>query len=1008
MKKLSCFVVGLLLFSGFAIIGIGNEADEKLETVSLSFLELDIIEKDLFVEIEVEGSNNHIFSAGKPMLPVYTETLILPFGAKVNEVLCEVENVESRVLTCKVLPAPEPQIKSTIKISTEPQIDEIVYTSNEIFPNDWYSYHVGVGLDENMEHKTLMTVNTYPVRYNPAEDTIFYARDIDLKIKYENPDYNPFPATVEYDMVIISPETFSADLQPLIDHKNSYGVETILKSYEEILDEYTGIDEPEKIKYFIKDALEEWGVTYVLLVGGLKNMVYAKPRDDENKGVSGWHLPVRYSNLDEGEPGYCCDHYFADIYKEGGIFDNWDSNNNGIFAEWTGLKKDTIDLFPDVAVGRLACRNDNEVKSVVDKIITYETGADSSWFEKMIVVSGDGFLDQEDLNFQWDTNGLPEGEYTIYAQTKNPENQEGPKEEIHVTIDRSVETKLTFNHEDHLKIENYPNYPYLPIAEIVTVADGDILGNTDFSYRPDDGEAYLNSYTGWANMKYEDGVLYIRGKNYDPKPYGVKSDIRVWIKNSAGEMVFEDERLGFETYFEGEWTTGDRTVRDRGGVFYYMPSEFDREYFWTSNGNWETQTDVINAFSQGCGFIFFSGHGSPGWWGNHFPGIPGNRRGSQIEGLLVFDFHGPPFLPMEKLTNEYKTPICVVGGCHNSMFNISLIPSILDRENKMMTHTYGRPTPECWTWYLTRISKRGAIACMGNTGYGYGNLGDWCNAGGVDNWITTEFFVKYAEGHEVLGDAYAQALTSYVNHFRTMGIPESPWDSGHEKTVQQWVLHGDPSLKMGGYPTQTNLRISNDDGDSYAGDSVQLQASAYETPNTYIWDLDNDGEYDDATGEEVTKQWADPGVYWVSVKAIYDNREDTALTIVDILNKKPNKVIIDGPKNLNMGQTYTYTVEGTDPDGDELFYLVEWGDETYTIIEPDDPNTVTHKWAKTGSFDIKLLAIDSNAEWAEETLRITISKNKHGSLPLLQFIHNMLEKYPNLFPLLKQIIGLVN
>jgi len=72
MKKLSYFVVGLLLFSGFAIIGIGNEADEKLETVSLSFLEPNIIEKESFVEIEVEGSNNRIFNAGKPMLPVYT------------------------------------------------------------------------------------------------------------------------------------------------------------------------------------------------------------------------------------------------------------------------------------------------------------------------------------------------------------------------------------------------------------------------------------------------------------------------------------------------------------------------------------------------------------------------------------------------------------------------------------------------------------------------------------------------------------------------------------------------------------------------------------------------------------------------------------------------------------------------------------------------------------------------------------------------------------------------
>ena len=92
---------------------------------------------------------------------------------------------------------------------------------------------------------------------------------------------------------------------------------------------------------------------------------------------------------------------------------------------------------------------------------------------------------------------------------------------------------------------------------------------------------------------------------------------------------------------------------------------------------------------------------------------------------------------------------------------------------------------------------------MGNTGYGYGILNEWCTTGGLDNWITPEFFRQYGtEGHGILGNAYAQTLTSYVNVFRTESVPDFGWDSGHEKTVQQWVLHGDPSLKLGGYQSQ--------------------------------------------------------------------------------------------------------------------------------------------------------------------------------------------------------------
>jgi hypothetical protein len=210
------------------------------------------------------------------------------------------------------------------------------------------------------------------------------------------------------------------------------------------------------------------------------------------------------------------------------------------------------------------------------------------------------------LSLERDVNSLLDGDYTIYAQSENPEGTKGPIDIIHVKLDRTVETSLSFNHDDHLKTDTYP---FVPIAEIVSVSDGDILGNTDYNYVPKGSEAYLNSYTHWADVDYVDGILYIRGKSYDPQPYGNVTDIRVWVENSAGETVFSDERLGTETYFEGEWTTGERLLLGRGGGLYYMPDDFEKEILWTSNGNWRDQPDVINALNEGCGFIFFSTNG---------------------------------------------------------------------------------------------------------------------------------------------------------------------------------------------------------------------------------------------------------------------------------------------------------------------------------------------------------------------------------------------------------------
>lgn len=199
-----------------------------------------------------------------------------------------------------------------------------------------------------------------------------------------------------YDMVIIAPKKFSGALQKLIDHKNAHGINTTLKTTEDIYNEYTGVDKPEQIKYFIKDALETWHIKYVLLVGGMKSHFVGDAKDDVNQGTQDWNVPVRYTNVDDGyeRGGYISDLYYADIYDSHGNFSSWDSNGNGIFGEWKGMQKDIIDFYPDVYLGRLACRNTFEVKIVVNKIIKYEsTPADLSWFNKLVVIGGEQWND---------------------------------------------------------------------------------------------------------------------------------------------------------------------------------------------------------------------------------------------------------------------------------------------------------------------------------------------------------------------------------------------------------------------------------------------------------------------------------------------------------------------------------------------------------------------------------------------------------------------------------------
>jgi len=75
LKKIAFFIVGLFITSSFAVVGLGYESSDKIETLELSFLEPKTIKKQSFVELEIEGGNNHIFIPGKPIIRCAWSTL---------------------------------------------------------------------------------------------------------------------------------------------------------------------------------------------------------------------------------------------------------------------------------------------------------------------------------------------------------------------------------------------------------------------------------------------------------------------------------------------------------------------------------------------------------------------------------------------------------------------------------------------------------------------------------------------------------------------------------------------------------------------------------------------------------------------------------------------------------------------------------------------------------------------------------------------------------------------
>ncbi|MFH1012930.1 MAG: C25 family cysteine peptidase, partial [Thermoplasmatota archaeon] len=194
-----------------------------------------------------------------------------------------------------------------------------------------------------------------------------------------------------YDLLIIAPQKFVNALQPLITHKNNVGIRTRLVTLDEVYHQmfWLGRDEPEKIKFFIKTAKEEWGITYVMLVGDFQTIPIRYVYNADNN--TGWNEPCFISEL-----------YYADLYDKNHNFSSWDTSNNGIYGEWYGdaAKDPDIDLYPDVYVGRLECRNRAEVKDMVRKIIRYETTTyGQEWFHRIVVAGGDTYPASENPNW---------------------------------------------------------------------------------------------------------------------------------------------------------------------------------------------------------------------------------------------------------------------------------------------------------------------------------------------------------------------------------------------------------------------------------------------------------------------------------------------------------------------------------------------------------------------------------------------------------------------------------
>ncbi len=170
-----------------------------------------------------------------------------------------------------------------------------------------------------------------------------------------------------YEHVTITSSALSASFAPLkpflLDYLSLH--DTVITT-EYIYSSQSGRDNPEKIRNFIKYAYQNWQTTFVLLGGDVEVVPERKAYPGRVSGDPAWNDTIP-----------------ADLYYSC-LDGSWDGNSNNVFGEMG----DSVDMAPEVYVGRAPVSNATEASRFVTKTVTYGQGG-SSYRQKVLLAGFD-------------------------------------------------------------------------------------------------------------------------------------------------------------------------------------------------------------------------------------------------------------------------------------------------------------------------------------------------------------------------------------------------------------------------------------------------------------------------------------------------------------------------------------------------------------------------------------------------------------------------------------------
>ena len=330
---------------------------------------------------------------GSPLFPRVPLTALLPVGAVADGI---------RIVSMNKIPLSYDFMPMAAQIGvpiSRPQDFRVTAADEEAFSR-------AVTISARVEGQgTLMgypvaDILLNPVSWNPFNNELEWAENVELELSYHfepqtntvpirgivgasitsqilsisviNPTDVPLVQSIpsrdlpwgEY--LIIADDDLASAFEPLAEWKTQKGIPAEIVEMSFITGAYSGVDDAQKLRFFLYDIFQDSPPTFILLAG-------------DTPGV-----PHRncYATAEGYTDDPSADLYFQDMNDTAPGVDAWNLDGDGIWGELNG--DDNMDYHPDYVLGRASVETVAEAEIFVNKVIAWENSPDTDdWYNSM-------------------------------------------------------------------------------------------------------------------------------------------------------------------------------------------------------------------------------------------------------------------------------------------------------------------------------------------------------------------------------------------------------------------------------------------------------------------------------------------------------------------------------------------------------------------------------------------------------------------------------------------------